>query len=117
MPSYRVDRLNKDFKRELSAILKNMKDTRLDDMLSVMRVEVTNDLSYAKVYVGSVRGAEAAKESSAVLQKAEGHVKSELARKLRIRKIPELTFIPDDSVDYYNKISGILEGLKDGKDD
>lgn len=117
MPSYRTDRLNKDFKREISIILQNMKDARINEFLSVMRVEVTNDLSFAKVYIGSLKGAEAAKEASAVLQKAEGHVKSTLAKTLKIRKIPELTFVPDDSVDYYNKISNILEGLKDGKED
>lgn len=112
MPSHRQDRLNSDFRREISAILNDMKDPRLDSLLSVTRVEVTNDLSYAKVYVGSLSGAEQAKAACEVLKKAEGHVKSELAKVLRIRKIPELIFIADDSVDYYNKINTILEGLK-----
>ena len=113
MSSHRVDRLNKDFKREISAILGGMKDPRLNEFLSVMRVEVTSDLSFAKVYVGSLKGGEQAKEACGLLAKAGGYVRTELARRLRVRKVPELTFIPDDSVDYYNRINSILEGIND----
>ncbi len=112
MPSHRVDRLNKDFKRELSSIFTTMKDPRINDLLSVMRVEVTSDLSYAKVYVGSLEGSQKAREAVEALKKAEGHVKSELAKRLEIRKIPVLTFIADDSADYYAKINDIIEGFK-----
>ncbi|MEG0913407.1 MAG: 30S ribosome-binding factor RbfA [Oscillospiraceae bacterium] len=112
MPAHRVDRLNKDFKREISSILSEMKDARVNQFLSVMRVEVTSDLSYAKVYIGSLNGFEQAKEACAVLKVAEGHVKTELSKRLRIRKVPELTFIPDDSAEYYNRINTIIEGLK-----
>ncbi len=111
MPAHRVDRLNKDFKREISDILRSMKDPRLNEFLSVMRVEVTSDLSFAKVYVGSLGGGERAREACELLKKAEGHIKTELAKRLRVRKIPELTFLPDDSTDYYNKINSILEGM------
>lgn len=111
MPSHRVDRLNKDFKREISSIFSQMKDGRVNQFLSVMRVEVTSDLSYAKVYVASLNGHEQAQEACEVLKKAQGHVKTELAKRLRIRKIPELQFIPDDSVDYYNHINTIIEGF------
>lgn len=112
MPAHRVDRLNKDFKREISSILSGMKDARVNQYLSVMRAEVTSDLSYAKVYIASLNGFAEAQAACAVLARAQGHVKTELARRLRIRKIPELQFIPDDSVDYYNKINTILEGFK-----
>jgi ribosome-binding factor A len=117
MPSYRVDRLNKDFKKELSAIIPNMKDTRIDAFLTVMRVEVTNDLSYGKVYIGSVQGFEAAHQACKVLEKAQGYIKTELARRLRIRKVPELRFIADDSVEYYHKIDTILKGFNDEQSD
>ena len=112
MPSHRMERLNKDFKREISGILTEMKDERVNRYLAVTRVEVTSDLSYAKVLISSVLGVEQAKEACEVLKKAEGHVKTELSHRLRIRKIPELTFIPDDSVDYYNKINTIIEGFQ-----
>lgn len=117
MPSHRIERLNKDFRKELSSVISGMKDPRLDEFLSVMRVEVTTDLSYAKAYIGSIHGGDAAREAVTVLAGAEGHIKTELSKRLKIRKIPEISFIADDSVDYYNKINSILEGLKNGQDD
>lgn len=117
MPTHRIERLNKDFKREISAILAEMKDARVNQFLSVMRVDVTSDLSYAKVYIGSIKGFEQAKAACDILKKAEGHIKSSLAKALRIRKIPELRFVADDSVEYYNRISTILEGIKDEQRD
>jgi ribosome-binding factor A len=113
MPAHRIERLNKDFKREISAALAGMKDARINEFLSVMRVEVAGDLSCAKVYIGSLKGFEEAVVACEVLKKAEGRVKTTLARALRVRKIPELRFIPDDSADYYSRINTILEGLKD----
>ncbi len=112
MSSHRIERLNKDFKKELSSVISGMKDPRLDEFLSVMRVEVTSDLSYAKAYISSIHGVEAARDAVGILAGAEGYVKTEMSKRLKIRKIPEITFIADDSVDYYNKINSILEGFK-----
>lgn len=118
MPSHRIDRLSKDIKRELSDIFTGLKDPRINSLLSVMRVEVTSDLSYAKVYVGSLEGGDRAREAVEALKgAAAGHIRSELARRLRIRKAPELVFVADDSADYYQKINSILEGLRDERDD
>ena len=111
MASHRSERLNADFRRELALILSHMKDPRLDGLLEVVRVKVTPDLAYAKVYIASVHGSAAAQEACRVLAGAEGHIKSELARNMKIRKIPALQFLPDDSVDYYNRIDSILKGL------
>lgn len=109
MPSHRIDRLNSDMQRELSSLIKQLKDPRIDDFLSVMRVEVTSDLSHAKVYIGSINGLEQATEACAVLRHAAGHLRTELSRRLHIRKAPELSFIPDGSAEYYEKITSILE--------
>ncbi len=113
MPSHRVDRLNKDMKQELSSLIQNMKDPRINSFLSVMRVEVTSDLSYAKVYIGSIKGFEEAKLACEVLKKAAGHLRTNISKNMRIKKSPELIFIPDDSTEYFNKINSILEGFKD----
>ena len=111
MGSHRTERLNKDFKREISAILSSMKDNRVNEFLSVTRVEVTSDLSYAKVYIGSLKGYPQAVEACGVLSGAEGYIKTALAKTLRIRKIPSLRFIADDVVESYYKIQNILDGL------
>ncbi len=115
MPSHRIDRLNEDMKRELSALLRELKDPRIDSTwLSVMRTEITSDLSYAKVYIGSIKGGDDAREACKLLQKQiAGHLRTEISKRLRMRKAPELRFIADDSADYYAKISGIIDNLKD----
>ena len=118
MPSHRSERINADFRRELALCISKMKDPRIG-LLEVVRVKVTSDLNYAKVYIASISGGEAAVEACEVLKKAEGYIKTELAHTMNIRKIPALEFIPDDSVDYYNRIDSILKGLKndEGTDD
>ena len=118
MPSYRSQRLNADFRRELALCISKMKDPRIS-MLEVVRVKVSPDLAYAKVYIASISGGDAAAEACEVLKGAEGYLKTELAHTMNIRKIPALEFIPDDSVDYYNHIDSILKGLHhdEGTDD
>ncbi|MCL1829864.1 MAG: 30S ribosome-binding factor RbfA [Oscillospiraceae bacterium] len=111
MPSRRQQRLNQDFKKELSMLLPTLKDPRIDSFLSVMRVDVTNDLSYAKVYIGSIGGYDKAKEATGVLKSAAGHLRSQLAVSMHIRKIPELIFVADDSAEYALKIDNIIEGF------
>ena len=63
MPGYHIDRITEDIKREIVAILRELKDPRISGMLTVVKVSVTNDLSYAKVYVSAMEGMEAAKAS------------------------------------------------------
>lgn len=63
MSSYRLDRTSEDIMRELTAILRHVKDPRVSGMLSIVRVEVTNDMSYAKVYISAMEGLEAAKSA------------------------------------------------------
>ena len=111
MPSYRQQRLDKDLRAELAREIQKMKDPRIDSFVSVMRVEVTSDLSYATVRIGSVRGYDAAKEACAVLTKAAGHLRSALSRSLHIRKAPELRFLPDDSAEYADHINRRIEEL------
>ena len=111
MVSKRLQRINQDFKKELSTLIPALKDPRIDSFLSVMQVDVSGDLSYAKVYVGSINGSAVAEEACEVLQSASGHLKSELAKILRIRKIPELLFIPDNSAEYAAKIDDIIKGF------
>ena len=111
MASHRIDRLNTDIRRELAQQLTELKDPRIDGMISVMRVEATEDLSYAKVLIGSINGYKAAEEACTVLKKASGFLRNRLSKNLKIRKAPELTFVPDDSAEYFEKINTIIEGF------
>ncbi|MBR7061134.1 MAG: ribosome-binding factor A, partial [Eubacterium sp.] len=56
MPGYRIDRITEDIKRELIHILREVKDPRVSDMISVVKVDVSNDLSYAKIYISDIAG-------------------------------------------------------------
>ena len=51
MSGHKIDRINEDIKRELSAIFRTLKDPRISSMITVLRVDVTNDLSYATIHV------------------------------------------------------------------
>ncbi len=108
MPSHKIDRINEDVHRELCAILRTIKDPRVSQLLSVVRVEVTRDLSYATVYVSAMEGMEKTKESVKGLKSAAGYIRRELGRSLSMRSVPELRFVADDSIAYSAEINRIL---------
>ncbi|MBQ7740454.1 MAG: 30S ribosome-binding factor RbfA [Eubacterium sp.] len=99
MPSYRIDRITEDIKRELNVILREVKDPRVGGFISIVKVDVSNDLSYAKVYISSLEGIEKAKESVKGLKAASGFIRSRLGSSLHLRKTPELKFIADASIE------------------
>ena len=112
MPSYKVLRMSEDLHRELSAILREMKDPRVSQcMLSVVRVELSRDMSSCKVFVSSLNGMEAAREAVAALKGAAGFVRQQLCQRVEMRHTPELTFIADDSIEHSAEISKILKNL------
>ncbi len=110
MAGYRVGRVSEDIKREIVAIIRELKDPRVrDKFLTVVRVDVSSDLSYAKVYVSSMSGIEDAKEAVKGLTSATGLIRREVGSKLRLRKTPELKFIADDSVQHGMEIFRKIE--------
>lgn len=107
-------RMNEDIRRQLVEILAEMKDPRLSNgLLSVMRVEAAPDLSSARVYVSMMGPHEenAADEAVAVLRGAAGHMRSELGRRMHIRRAPQLLFIADDGSAYAAHINQIIKEL------
>lgn len=111
MSGHKIDRVNEDVKRELSAIFRNLKDPRISSMITVLRVDVTNDLSYATVYVSTVEGEEKTAESVKGLKSAKGYIRRELGSALKLRHVPELRFVADNSIAYSAEINKILKGL------
>ena len=111
MPSHKLGRTTEDIRRELSALLRELKDPRTQNMLlSIVRVEVTNDLSYCTVYVSAMEGLDRAKTAVQGLKSASGFLRRELGHALQLRYTPELQFIADDSIAYG---AHILEVLRD----
>ena len=117
MANHKLGRTTEDIRRELTAIFRELKDPRVNScFLSIVRVEVTNDLSYCTVYVSALEGLDRAKEAIKGLKSAAGFIRRELGHRLRLRHVPELIFTPTDSIEYSAEISRILNSL-DIKDD
>ncbi len=111
MASFKVGRMGEDIKRELTAIFRELKDPRINGMLTIVRVDLSNDLSHCKVYVSCFEGIETARESVKGLTSASGFIKRELFHRLPMRKCPELKFIADDSIAISAEINEKLKKL------
>lgn len=113
MPGHKSERTAEDIRREIIATMKEIKDPRVaGKMLTVVRVHVSSDCSYAKVYISDLNGIEGAREACKALNGAQGFFRHDLGKKLHLRKAPELKFIADDSVEYGMKIFKELEELE-----
>ena len=112
MPSHRSGRINEDVKRELTDILRTVKDPRVSGMLTVVRVEVSSDLSYATARISAMEGIDRARQSVKGLTAASGYIRRQLGQRLQLRKVPELRFVADDSIEYSADIARILKDLE-----
>ena len=112
MPGYKLGRVTSDIERELSALLREVKDPRVSELISIVKVNVSGDLSYATVYVSAIEGSEKTKESVKGLKSAAGFLRRELGKRLSLRKIPELRFVADDSIIKSAEISRIIDSFE-----
>ena len=113
MPSHKMGRTTEDIRREVSAVLRELKDPRVSGVLpSVVRVEVTNDLSYCTVYVSAMEGMDAANNAVKGLKSAAGFIRREIGARLTLRHVPEMIFKATDSIEYSANISRILNDLE-----
>ncbi len=103
------DKLNNIIQRELSSIIQTEVKNSAVGFCTITGVEVTSDLSYAKVYVSFLN--KNTKKSLEALEKSKGFIRSTLARRLTVRKCPELIFVLDTSLDYGNKIESIIDEI------
>ena len=110
--SRRTDRLGELFREEISKLLqKGLMDPRVG-FATINRVDITEDLSYAKVLV-SVMGTDKEKTSTIIgLRNSSGFIRQFLGKGIKIRKIPELQFVLDENLDHAMHIQDILSDLK-----
>lgn len=112
MPNHNLGRLTEDIKREISAAMPQLTDKRISEgFVTVTHVDLTSDLSYCKVMVSVMGGEEKTDEVISVLQKAEGFFKRRINARIKMRKMPEIIFIADNTLDYYEKIDKIISNL------
>ena len=100
MGQYRLQRLNDQLRDEISQLILrgDVKDPRVNTFLSINRVEVTNDLCYAKVYVSSFLTDGQVQTGVNGLNSAAGFIQGQIAKKMRIRQFPKLQFVMDEGM-------------------
>ena len=117
MASNRILLINEEIQKELSALLRTVKDPRVQDvMISITRVETTPDLRYTKVYV-SVLQEDKAQSAMAGLKSAAGFLRRQLGSEVRLRCVPEIVWALDDSIVYGAKMLKLINSLDVGHDD
>ncbi|MGI6513440.1 MAG: 30S ribosome-binding factor RbfA [Syntrophomonadaceae bacterium] len=111
MNKRRLDKLAEEIKREISAILtEEVKDPRIS-MVSVTRVEVSNDLGAARVMLSILGDEKKQAETMQALEKARGFIRTELSNRIRLRQTPEINFRLDRSIEHGIRISSIIDEL------
>ena len=112
MPAYnRMDRISEEVRKELSGIVRDLKDPRIKTVVSVVNVTVTKDLKFAKAYI-SVFGDEATQKGVMdALKSASGFIRREIGHRINLRATPEFTFVLDNSIEYGAHINEVLKNL------
>lgn len=108
----RLGRINEEFRKELSDIVRNMKDPRIPMMTSVVTVNVTPDLRYAKIYISVMGTEEEQKAAISALKKSAGYVRRELGNRMNMRYTPEPVFELDHSMEHGARISELLKSTQ-----
>lgn len=113
MASHREERINEEVKRELTSIIREIKDPRVKTgMVSVLKTVVTKDLKFCKVYVSVLGNDETKKDVLAGLESAKGYVRRQISDRLRLRITPQFNFVIDNSLEEGDRILKIMNNLK-----
>ena len=111
MASNRIGRINEEIQREISALISTVKDPRVTGMISITAVDTTPDLRYAKVFVSMLDKTDV-QEVVKGLKSAAGYLRRQLGQALQLRYTPELTFVPDNSIEEGAHILKLLNDLE-----
>ena len=111
MASNRLGRINEEVQHALSDLIRQLKDPRVQTMLTVTRVETTPDLRYAKIFISVLEEQKAAGAMQG-LKSAGGWLRRELGSRLQLRYTPELVFVLDDSLKYGAHMFDLLTKLE-----
>ncbi len=107
MSTNRMGRINEEIQRELSDLIRTVKDPRVHGLISITAVDATADLRYAKVYVSALDKSDVDQVVKG-LKSAAGYLRRELGAALSLRYTPELIFERDDSMAHGAHILSIL---------
>lgn len=119
MTKYRSGRINEEIKKDVSNTIQNkIKDPRLTAMVSVTDVEVSKDLSYAKVYVSIFGNAKEKIDSLTALKSSTSFIRKEIGKNVKLRHVPEVIIEVDDTLDKAMHLESLFDKIKeqDGDD-
>ncbi len=117
MSSKRITAINQEIQRELSDLLRSIKDPRVQDcLISITRVETTPDLRYAKVYVSFLQQ-DRAGDAMKGLKSASGYLRRGLGQGLNLRYTPEIQWALDDSITYGAHMLELINSLDTGSEE
>ena len=108
----RTDRINEEVKKELSFIIRELKDPRISKLASVVAVNVTKDLKFCKAYISVLGSEKEQKETIDGLKSSAGFVRRALGERVELRLLPEVIFELDRSIAHGAHINEILHQLK-----
>ena len=111
MAKERINKINEEVMRELAVIIWELKDKRIPMITSVVSVNVTNDLSYAKAYISVFGDEQVQKEALKGLRSASGFIRREIGHRLNLRHTPEFIFELDHSIEHGSKITQMLRDI------
>jgi ribosome-binding factor A len=116
---HRIERVNHLIRQEISDLLsREIKDPRLESLVSITEVKTSSDLKYAKVYFSCLCNDSEKKEILSTLNSASGFFHNELSKRIRLRHIPKLNFRFDDSIEKGSRILGLIDRvIKNGESD
>ncbi len=110
--AHRIEQVNSLIRQEISQLLqRQVKDPRLGNLIAITEVSTSADLKYAKVFVSRIGSEKEKQETLSVLASASGFFRRELARRLKLRYIPELSFQWDDSIEQGDHLLQLLDGV------
>jgi ribosome-binding factor A len=110
--TYRIERLNSLLRQEISDLVQRyVKDPRLGSFVSITAVEISKDMRYAKVFVSRFGTDLEKKETLKALVSATGFIRHELSERLKTRRIPELSFRLDDTIEKADRLLRIIDEI------
>ena len=115
MANNRINRINEEVRRELAEVIRELKDSRIPIMTSVVAVHVTNDLSYAKCYISVMGDEQTQIKAIEGLKSAAGFIRREIGRRIELRHTPEFLFEIDHSIEHGAYINQVLNDINKGK--
>lgn len=115
--AHHIERVNSLIRHEISELLqRQVKDPRLSNFITVTAVDTSSDMRHAKVYVSRLGGQKEKSETLEVLVSAAGFFRKELATRLKLRRVPELNFQWDDSLERGNHLLQLIDRFNPAKD-